>query len=236
MPTQTNDILPRFKQLTDGIHDPAQAWNTLTVGRITEQDTLTRLKFPGWQPLAATRRPCSVQLHVDDVGPKWPIKPDIVMEAGNMGRNPEFEAPDYIDDLLQLLSASRDFAAGKPLTSFGDTSAATALAARYAAMAWAKYPLLRPETIRALMVHSAQWNPAMLARYTDADGAVDMKGLVRSFGYGCQPAVPSFQPDNSLTLLVESELQPFFKDARTTMIGSRPAKCVSIRCLGRRMN
>jgi hypothetical protein len=128
--------------------------------------------------------------------------------------NPEFEEPDYIDDALQLLSASRNFATGKPLTSFGDTSAATALAARYAAMACAKYPLLRPETIRALMVHSAQWTPVMLARYTDANGAVDIKGLVRSFGYG----VPNLRDllsslDNSLTLLVEGELRPFFKDA-----------------------
>ena len=35
-------------------------------------------------------------------------------------------------------------------------------------MVWAKYPTLTPETVRALMVHSAEWTPAMFARFTDA--------------------------------------------------------------------
>jgi hypothetical protein len=99
------------------------------------------------------------------------------------------------------------------LTSFGDTSAATALAARHAAIVWAKYPSFRPETIRGLMVHAAEWTAAMRARYTRVDGSIDYTNLVRCFGYG----VPNLQSllsslDNSLTLVVESELQPFFKD------------------------
>lgn len=199
--------------MTDSVHDPAQAWNALTVGGYTEKALIDAAKYPGWEPLAASGDLAPASCTSMTWG-KWPIKPDIVMEAGNMGRNPEFEAPDYIDDALQLLSASKDFGTGKSLTSFGDTSASTALAARFAAMVWAKYPNLRPETVRALMVHSAQWTPPMLARYTDADGAVDMKGLVRTFGYGAPNLHDLLSSlDNSLTLLVESELQPFFKDA-----------------------
>ena len=81
-------------------------------------------------------------------------------------------------------------------------------------MVWAKYPSFTPETIRALMVHAAQWTPAMRARFAAADGSTDYTNLVRCFGYG----VPNLQDllsslDNSLTLVVESELQPFFKDA-----------------------
>jgi hypothetical protein len=53
----------------------------------------------------------------------------------------------------------------------------------------------------------------MIARFTAQDGTVDLKSLVRCFGHG----VPNLRDllsslDNSLTLLVESELQPFFKD------------------------
>ena len=101
----------------------------------------------------------------------------------------------------------------RPLTTFGDTSAATALAARFAAMVWAKYPALSPETVRALMIlHSASWTPAMLGRFTDAAGAVDYRSLVRCFGYG----VPNLRKllsslDNSLTLIAESEIHPFHK-------------------------
>jgi hypothetical protein len=143
---------------------------------------------------------------------RWPFKPDIVMEAGNLAFNPAVPDPADIDD-LQLLTTAHDFAARSPLTTFGDTSAAAALAARFAAMVWAKYPALTPETVRALMVHSAEWTPAMLARFTDARGNVDYRSLLRCFGYG----VPNLRQllsslDNSLTLVAESELRPFFQD------------------------
>ena len=140
--------------MTDGIHDPAQAWNALTVGGYTEKLTIDAATWPGWQPLAGRGdlAPCSC---TSTTWGKWPIKPDIVMEAGNMGRNPAVADPDYPDD-LQLLTTAHNFLIQRPLTTFGDTSGAAALAARFAAMVWAKYPALWPETIRALMVHSAR--------------------------------------------------------------------------------
>lgn len=141
--------------MTDAIHDPAQAWNALTIGGYTDKAQIDAAKYPGWVPLAASGDLAPASCTSMTWG-KWPIKPDIVTEAGNMGRNPAVADPDYIDDALQLLSASKNFTRGRPLTSFGDTSGATALAARLAAMAWAKYPNLRPETVRALIVHSAQ--------------------------------------------------------------------------------
>jgi hypothetical protein len=156
--------------MTDGIHDPAQAWNALTIGGYTDKALIDAARFPGWEPLAP-RGDLSPASCTSLTWGKWPIKPDIVMEAGNMGRNAAVADPDYIDDGLQLLSTGHNFLTNKALTSFGDTSAATALAARYAAMLWAKYPGLAPETVRALMVHAAEWTPAMIARFTAADGA-----------------------------------------------------------------
>lgn len=67
----------------------------------------------------------------------------------------------YGPDSLQLLSTSRATTL-KWLTSFGDTSAATVLASRFAAQLYIAYPNFRPETIRALIVHSADWTPGML--------------------------------------------------------------------------
>jgi hypothetical protein len=133
-------------------------------------------------------------------------------EAGNMAANPAYADPDYLDD-LQLLSTSHQSIARPPLTTFGDTSAAAALAARLAATVWHKYPTLTPETLRALMIHSAEWTSAMLSRFTNARGDVNYKNVVRCFGHG----VPNLRRllsslDNSLTLIAEGEIQPFFKE------------------------
>src|SRR3546814_13350056 len=87
-----------------------------------------------------------------------------------MAVNDAHQDPDYIDDGLQLLSTHHNFTRDRPLTTFGDTSAAAAIAARMAAALWAKYPAFTPETVRALMVHAADWTPAMLARGPGADG------------------------------------------------------------------
>jgi hypothetical protein len=133
------------------------------------------------------------------------------MEAGNMGINPGETDPDYVDDNLSLLSTSS--VANRPLIPMGDTSAAAALASRLCAVAWSKYPDLKPETVRALMVHSAWWTPQMRARFSDGAGEIDYKTILRCYGYG----VPDQQHllsslDNSLTLIVEDEIRPFFED------------------------
>jgi hypothetical protein len=197
--------------MSDSIHDPAQAWNALTVGGYTEKSTIDGGKWPGWEPLAG-RGDLAPSSCTSMTWGRWPIKPDIVMEAGNLATNAGVGDPADLDD-LQLLTTAHDFALRPPLSTFGDTSAAAALAARYAAMVWAKYPSLRPETIRALMVHFAEWTPAMRTRFTDQRDDVDYKSLLRCFGYG----VPNLRRllsslDNSLTLVAESDLSPFFKD------------------------
>lgn len=203
--------------MTDGIHDPAQAWNALTVGGYTEKAILDAARYPGWQPLARPGdiAPCSCT-STTWTKTRWPIKPDIVLEAGNMAINGAYPDPDYIDDALQLLSTHHNFTRDRPLTTFGDTSAAAADAARMAAALWAKYPNFTPETVRALMVHSARWTPAMLARFTAADATINYEALLRCFGHG----VPDFgrlmsSADNALTLIAQGSIQPFFKEDGT---------------------
>jgi subtilase family protein len=202
---------------TDAVHDPAQAWNAVTVGGCTEKAFIDQTRFAGWQPVAPAGdlSPCScTSMTWSDT--KWPIKPDIVLEAGNMGRHERYPDPDYIDDALSLLSTPHDFARGKPLVTFGDTSAATGLAARMAGIVWAKYPRLTPEAVRALIVHSASWTPAMRQRFTNTDGTLDLNALFRCFGFG----IPNLREllssaDNSLTLIVQDTIQPFHKDDKS---------------------
>lgn len=200
--------------MTDAVHDPAQSWNALTIGGYTEKAFVDQKKYPGWQPLASAGdlapASCTSMTWSDT---KWPIKPDLVLEAGNMALHPDHAEPDYIDDALSLLSTPHDFALKKPLVTFGDTSASTALAARLASMLWAKYPRLTPEAVRALMIHSAVWTPAMLKRCKDGEGKLDLNALVRCFGYG----VPNVRQllssaDNSLTLIAQGSIQPFHKE------------------------
>jgi hypothetical protein len=89
-------------------------------------------------------------------------------------------------------------------------------------MLLAKYPDLSPEAVRALIVHSADWTPQMLQRFTRPDGSIDYTNLVRCYGRG----VPDLRrllssADNSLTLIAESEIQPFFKDPDDRRVKTR---------------
>lgn len=198
---------------TDEVHDPGQAWNALTVGGYTEKVQLNTAQYPGWQPIApeGDLAPCSCTSM--SWVKTWPIKPEIVMEAGNMAISPVDGTADYIDDDLQLLSTGHQFALGKQLISFGDTSAAVALAARLAAMVQSHYPDYWPETIRALIVHSAQWTDAMKARFQPLRTQDHYRQLLRYCGYGAPNTDDLFWSTQScLTLIAQDSLQPFFKD------------------------
>ncbi|MBC7367026.1 MAG: S8 family peptidase [Undibacterium sp.] len=188
------------------IHNPGQAWNALTVGACTDKVRLTQ---PGIGDPIAPRgglAPCSATSIIWDS--QWPIKPEIVCEGGNCVRSPANTA-DLPDD-LQLVTTGRNFLF-QPLVLTGDTSAATSLASRMCARLQARYPDAWPETIRALMVHFAEWKPAMLDnrdpwRLSEAQ----RRDVLRQVGYG----VPNFDRaaasgTHRVTLLIQDELQPF---------------------------
>jgi len=206
--------------LTDAIHDPGQAWNALTIGGFTDKTWLDTGQYPDWAPVAPAGdlSPCScTSMEWPSI---WPVKPDVVMEAGNMAINPEDGTADYIDDSLQMVSTGHQHALGKQLVSFGDTSGASALAARLAAKVQAQYPDFWPETVRALMVHSARWTAAMQARFLpskiSARRQKHYRQLLRYCGYGVpDEGLLFWSANNSLTLIAQDSLQPFFKQNQT---------------------
>jgi hypothetical protein len=191
-------------------------WPMEVLGGYTEKALINVATNPGWTVLAqhGDLAPSSTTSMTWPRTPKRPFKPDIVMEAGNMGQPPPpGGAPDFLDE-LQLLTTNHQFSAGhRPFTTFHDTSAATSLAARMAAQLVARYPALTAETVRGLIIHSARWSPAMRARATTPAGELDTGRLLRTFGYGAPDSEALFfSADNALTLIAQETLRPFFKD------------------------
>lgn len=193
------------------IEDPAQAWNALCVGGFTDKDQIDdNPDYAGWTPLAEVgdRSPYS-RVSTDWSANSTPIKPEIVFEAGNRALNASGTEILAGMDGLSLLTTHREFLR-EPVTTFWATSAATAQAAGMAATIMARAPELWPETIRALMVHSAEWTPSMLRQLEGAATKKEAMLLTRQFGYG----VPSLEralnsAQNDLALVAQTEIQPF---------------------------
>ncbi|MBF0589652.1 MAG: S8 family peptidase, partial [Magnetococcales bacterium] len=146
---------------TDGIHDPGQAWNVLTVGAYTKKDRVTGEGTSPYSPLAESGALSPFSTTSAFWETKWPMKPDVLFEGGNKGDDGQF-----ISDLpsLDLLTTGHK-AHERLFSSMRATSAATALAAKMAAELMTTYPTYWPETIRGLMVHSAQWTDWMEQTY-----------------------------------------------------------------------
>ncbi|WP_088036556.1 S8 family peptidase [Evansella clarkii] len=201
--------------INHAIEDPAQAWNAITVGAYTVKyqipeelsGTYHPVVEPGcFSPFTSSSLTWSI---------KWPVKPDIVLEGGNLAydENSNFytELPD-----LQLLTTSKDAATGKSFDTLSMTSSATAQAAWMGANIQHHYPELWPETIRALMIHSAEWTDAMknACFENNPPKRMDYRNLLRTCGYG----VPNLSKalwsvSNRVNLIIEDEIQPFYKKA-----------------------
>ncbi|MFD2429611.1 S8 family serine peptidase [Sphingobium scionense] len=114
---------------------------------------------------------------------------------------------------LSLLTTARDVGQ-RPLDSFWATSAATAQAARLAAQIAADHPDYWPETIRALMVHSARWTPLMTDAITACAAKRDKADCLRRYGYGLPDlARARASAIDDLALVAQREIQPFRKES-----------------------
>lgn len=199
--------------ITDQVHDPGQAWNALTVGAYTEKVFLNQEHCDaGWQIIAefGDLSPASCTSMTWDKA--WPIKPDIVMEGGNQALSPHDGTADYIDDGLQLLTTGHQITS-KLLVSFGDTSAATALASQLAARVQVAYPEFWVETVRALLIHSAEWTAAMKKHFAPFKTQGQYRQLLCYCGYGVPNEGKLFwSASNALTLVAQDSLQPYIKE------------------------
>ena len=191
---------------TRTVQNPGQSWNAVTVGAYTEKTQFDDIKYHGSKSVAQAGglSPFSSTSCLWDT--KWPVKPDIVLEGGNL-----------LEDSLgcswceELSLVTTCF---KPTLSQFDiinaTSAATAQAAWMAAQIQVEYPDAWPETIRALLIHSAEWTTEMKRQFLHGSAKRDYRELMRVCGYG----VPNLDRalwcvKNSVNLVMQTDLQPF---------------------------
>lgn len=108
-----------------------------------------------------------------------------------------------------MLSTNHNFVLGRQFVSFGDTSAAAALAAKYAGELQTTYPQFWPETIKALLIHSAEWTDSMKNNF-DLRTQSGYRQLLKYCGYG----VPNldklmWSTNSSLSIISQASLQPY---------------------------
>ena len=195
-----NDVTP--------IESPAQAWNAMTVGASTEKTNIVSPGYNGWQPMGTAgdlspRSRTSVTWQQE-----WPIKPDVVLEGGNLGIDPANGHGDDIDDLALLTTFRRP--QERAFTTTGDTSAASAQIARMAAQILADRPSLWPETVRGLIVHSAEWTQAMRSHLPAIPSQNDKRTLIRRYGYGVPDLARAVRSlSNDVAMVIEGTMQPY---------------------------
>jgi len=198
------------------IEDPAQSWNALTVGAYTEKTTNDDPSFVGWSPFAVA----------GDVAPasrsavSWcwrkqsPFKPDVVAEGGNRLLSPARTEVSNAEGVSLLTTSGRT--TGQLFETTGDTSAASALVSRQAAILMAEYPEYWPESIRGLIVHSATWTRRMWERFgllsEQHSPKLAKETMLRTVGHGVPDLERAqYSADHALTLIAQNSLQPFIK-------------------------
>lgn len=213
----TDDHLDRSD--LEPVEDPGQSWNALTVGAYAGHDDMSDAPaaFAGYVPLAARGELSPVsRTSVMYEATKWPFKPDVVADGGNVAASPDKTSVDTPPNLALLTTRLHQLGTGF-FTTTRDTSAATAQVAAIAADVYAAYPSLRPETVRALIVHSAQWTDAMRARFDAASSKTALAVLLRRYGMGVPNADCALRSAaDALTLIAEARIHPYEREGNSS--------------------
>jgi hypothetical protein len=189
-----------------GMESPAQSFNAIAVGAST-------LKAGGQNTLVA---PAGDLNPTSRTSESWrgshANKPDIVMEGGNFamadGGVWAHPSPENL-----ILTTSHG-APASPLGRTGQTSAATAQASGLLGRLMAQYPNYRMESLRGLLVHCADWTPAMSEQLEELEDAtsrsIALGKMLARYGWG----IPNEQraqlsTDSALTMIIEDQLTPF---------------------------
>lgn len=196
-----------YSNFTSSVQNPAQAWNAVVAGAHTEKVQVTDPNFQN-HSLVANEGELSPYSSTSLIWErKWPVKPDVVFEGGNLLKAPDNNITSHED--LELLSTSKSIQI-KPFDTVNATSAAAAQASWFAAKVAFEYPNAWAETIRGLMVHSADWNNAMRNQHEKQNNKRDITNLLRTFGFG----VPNldkalYSQESALTFIAQETIQPF---------------------------
>ena len=189
------------------LQQPGQAWNVLTVGGYTDLDRLTEQDeqqgYP--EPLASAG---SLSPHSRTApGGNRPLKPDLVMEAGNTAPGGGLENPDSQGmTVLTLDNRWRD--RGTLLRRTWATSPAAAAASNALARLANVHPAMRSATWRGLLAHTTAWPRTARQQFPDK------RDLLRAFGYGVPVPERGMASDSNRPVMVyEGVLRPSHRNA-----------------------
>ena len=197
------------------IDNPSQSWNSLSVGSYTEKTDCSNIRGDGLMPVSEELyvSPYSKFSMVNYDYNNFPVKPEVLFEGGNKVVDSSNKISN--DPHLELITTNPNFQTSGELTEFRATSASTALAGRFASILMESYPGYWPETIKGLIVHSAEWSETMLKnRLSNPDisrNKMDEKvNFLRQCGFG----IPDIEKarksaENSLTLISQNEFDLF---------------------------
>lgn len=200
--------------LLSSVQNPAQSWNALTIGAYTEKCTISDPMFRDSQIVAPPGGLSPFSTTSQVWTSKWPIKPEVVFEGGNLFINSDGHR--YEHDDLSILSTSKNIQV-RQFGSINATSAAAAQAAWFASQIALKYPAAWPETIRGLIVHSAKWNDMMIRQIGNGlRNKRDYQNLIRVFGYGKPDLITAlYSSESAFTMILQEYIQPFEKSGST---------------------
>ena len=195
------------------IEDPAQSWNALTVGAFTSKAKIVESNTEGYTVVAPLGGLSPFSRTSELWDHRWPLKPDIVLEGGNVARTPQGDVADY--ESLAVLTTAPDWESrGNHFSPFRGTSPATAQASWMAAKIFTACPKAWPETVRGLLVHSARWTDAMMSnKPLHKIGKTEIRQILRTVGYGVPNLTRSIQSTrNAFTIIIQDDqLQPLSK-------------------------
>lgn len=200
--------------MLQSVQNPGQSWNALTIGAYTDKVHTNDPDYNNLQRVAPGGGLSPYSSTSVLWNKKWPVKPDVVFEGGNLLKQDDEISP-YIDhDALEVLTTSRHVQFRK-FEAINATSAACALASNLAAEIASLYPDLWAESIRALIIHSARWTDTMLRQF-GGQGRADIMRLLRVCGYG----VPNrdralYSSENGFTYISENTLKPYLRRGST---------------------
>ncbi len=198
------------------VHDPAQAWNAVAVGAYTERAVIGDDGYDGWQAVAKPGDLSPYSTTSVSVAKQWPIKPDVVIEGGNVVHDAKGRFQPGLPSLSVLTTYYKPN--DRLLVASWATSAAAAQVARIAGHVRAEYPQFWPETVRGLIVHSARWTPRMKSHLSKGPTPAAAKArLVQRFGYGVPDLLRATRSaKDALTLVAQSTVRPYEKGKRTS--------------------
>lgn len=190
------------------VEDPAQSWNALSIGAYTNLADQNLCVANGSVPYAQAGDLSPYSRTSVRFGKQWPIKPEVVFEGGNRIIAPDARV--YNGDMFELVTCSSTVN-NPSFCGFCMTSAATGMAGQFIGNLIAKHPIYWPETIRGLIVNSADWTDTMLAkRLPEPHTKEQLTNLIRMCGYGVPDLEKAiYSANNALTLIAEKEFQVY---------------------------